>query len=103
VPVALQPGATYIWQVTAVKDGEQILSSSAPPREARFRVLSAAQAAELSRAAREHANSHLVLGTLYAQAGLLDDAERELRALLVTNPQSAVARKLLLQVRALRR
>ncbi|MGH9882254.1 MAG: tetratricopeptide repeat protein [Pyrinomonadaceae bacterium] len=42
-------------------------------------------------------------GTLYARAGLLDDAERELRALLAANPKSPTARKLLQSVRAIRR
>jgi hypothetical protein len=41
-----------------------------------------------------------VLGVLYAQAGLLDDAEREFSALLRANPKSEVARKLLSNVRA---
>lgn len=49
------------------------------------------------------AGSHLTLGVLYAQAGLLDDAERELQLLLRANPQSALAQKLLRGVRAKRR
>jgi hypothetical protein len=48
-------------------------------------------------------NSHLVRGTMYARAGLLDEAEKELRALLAANPNSKIARELLQSVRAKRR
>jgi hypothetical protein len=57
----------------------------------------------LAAAKNETAGSHLTLGGLYAQAGLLDDAERELQLLLRANPQSALAQKLLRGVRAKRR
>jgi Tfp pilus assembly protein PilF len=62
-----------------------------------------AKADELAKAKNAGADSHLTLGVLYAQAGLLDDAEHELRALLRANPQSALAQKLLRSVRAKRR
>jgi hypothetical protein len=45
----------------------------------------------------------LTLGILYAQSGLLDDAEREFQALLRANPQSPLVRKLLRIVREKRR
>jgi hypothetical protein len=40
---------------------------------------------------------------LYAEAGLLNEAEQELRILQRTNPDSEIARALLAQVQALRR
>jgi hypothetical protein len=65
-------------------------------------ILDQAKANELAEAKNASAGSHLTLGILYAQAGLLDDAERELQALLRANPQSSLAQKLLRSVKAKR-
>jgi hypothetical protein len=92
-----------LWQVTAVKDGKEIISPTAPAPEARFKVLEKAKADELTVVERVGPGSHLARGTLYARAGLLDDAERELRALLAANPKSSTARKLLQSLQAIRR
>jgi hypothetical protein len=61
-----------------------------------------AEASEADRLERLPA-SHLVRGVLYANAGLLDDAERELAALSAQNPNSEVADRLLKQIRGFRR
>jgi hypothetical protein len=103
VPQPLARGATYSWQVTATKDGKEVLAPDAASAEARFRVLSVAEAEGLAQARREYAGSHLVLGILYARAGLLDDAERELRALVRANPDSPAARDGLRRVESVRR
>jgi len=100
---ALERGRIYSWQVTAVKEGKEIISPSAPAPEARFKVLEKAKADELSGVETAASGSHLARGTLYARVGLLDDAERELRALVAANPKSPIARKLLQSVRAIRR
>jgi hypothetical protein len=97
-PRALPRNRQYVWQVTAQTADRQLSSTSAALPEARFKVLSVAQTRELRRAARDYAAAHLVLGALYAQAGLLDDAERELRRLLKANPHSTTARRLLSQL-----
>ena len=99
---ALERGRLYTWQVTAVKDGQEITSPAPPAPEAKFRILDDAQNRRLERAERLHRDSHLTLGVLYAQAGLLDEAERELQALADANPDSAPARELLKNVRALK-
>jgi hypothetical protein len=99
----LERGRVYSWQVAAVKDGKEVLSPTAPAPEARFKVLDREKAAELERLEKTHTNSHLALGVLYAQAGLLNDAEREFSSLLKENPQSPVAQELLRSVRAARR
>lgn len=99
VPRQLTTGNIYFWQVTAIKDGKEIKSPVQPAPEARFKILEAVKEGELKRAESIHANSHLVLGTLYARAGLLKDAEREFRALLAANPKSAIAQRLLRNVR----
>ena len=98
-PRSLARGQIYSWQVTALKQGVEIKSPRPPAPEAKFKVLEGGKAAEIQRVRRSHPNSHLALGVLYAQAGLLDDAEREFGALLRANPKSEVARKLLNNVR----
>lgn len=101
-PAALERGRTYSWQVTARKDGREIVSPALPAPQAKFRVLEQAKARELERARREFPDSHLALGVLYARAGLFVEAEREFRLLLSANPRSRVARRLLSQVSSLR-
>ncbi len=99
---AAQPlprGRVLLWQVTAQVSAQQISAPAAPAPEARFQILAQKQAAELQRAEREFAKSHFLLGTLYAQAGLVEEAAREFQALQAENPQSAVVNKLLQQLR----
>jgi cell division protein FtsB len=100
---ALERGRTYSWQVTARVGEREVRSPIKPAPEARFMVLDRAKANELAKAKNAGAGSHLTLGILYAQAGLLDDAERELQSLLRANPQSALAQKLLRSVISKRR
>jgi hypothetical protein len=102
LPQGLRRGVMYRWQVTAIKDGKEIVAPVAPAPEARFRILDQPALDHLTHAEEGNRNSHLVRGVLAAQAGLLDDAEQEFKALLAANPRSAVARKLLRNVRRLR-
>jgi hypothetical protein len=99
----LQRGALYTWQVKANKDGQEITSPRPPAPQARFRILSQAQANDLIQARRNAGTSHLMLGLLYAKAGLLDEAEVQFQALQMANPNSPIPRRLLAQVRALKR
>jgi hypothetical protein len=99
----LKRNVLYIWQVTAVKDGREITAPSAPDREARFKVLSSERAAALTEASARIAGSHLKLGIVYANSGLLDEAEREFRAAIAANQDAALARKLLQDTRQMRR
>ena len=98
----LSRGALYRWQVTAVVNGEEVKSPVRPAPDAKFKVLDANAANRLADARAKHSRSHLLLGVLYAEAGLLADAERELGALVKKNPDSAVARRLLEKVRSAR-
>jgi hypothetical protein len=101
-PNTLKRGATYLWQVSAMRDGKEIKSPMPPAPEAKFKVIEQAKVEELSQLKKSAANSHLATGLIYAREGLLDDAEREFEALMQSNPKSVVARKLLNQVKALR-
>lgn len=99
----LSRGNVYSWQVKAMKDGQEITSPRPPAPQAKFRVLDQAKANELANARRAHSSSHLTLGLLYADAGLLREAEQEFRLVLKANPNSELARNLLRQVQSLRR
>lgn len=103
VPQPLPRDVVYTWQVTALKEGERITSPRPPAPAARFKVLAQNKAQELELARKNFAGMHLLLGNLYTEAGLLDDAEREFEALLAANPQSPVAHKLVENVRSLLR
>ena len=100
--LSLERNQAYRWQVTAIRNGEEITSPVPPAPEAKFKVLAQSKAEELNRAKKAYRNSHLILGSLYERAGLLDDAESEFRALVSANPRSTVARKLLQNVKSLR-
>lgn len=102
MPNALKCGSIYRWYVIALKDGVEVQSPSKSGAAAKFKVLEQKKADELARAKQKYSRSHLTLGILYAEAGLLDDAEREFQSLLNANPKSPVARKLLRSVQSLR-
>lgn len=95
IPEALERGRVYLWNVTATRDGKEIKSPVAPAPEARFKVLEKNRLDEISRTRKEYPDSHLLTGLLYAEAGLLDEAEREFQILARRNPKSPIAQKLL--------
>ena len=99
----LPRGHVYSWQVKAIKEGTEITSPRPPAPQAKFRILDQTKANELANARRAHASSHLTLGLLYADAGLLREAEQEFRLLQKANPNSDLARNLLRQIQSLRR
>ena len=95
----LPRGRTYAWQVAgSVSGGSETVTPTPPDPPAKFKVLDAQDADRLGRLP----SSHLVRGVLYADAGLLDDAERELMAVPAQDPGSRVADRLLKQIRGFR-
>jgi anti-sigma factor RsiW len=102
-PQSLPRGEVYSWQVKAIKEGEEVTSPRPPSPQAKFRILDQGKANELAKARRAYASSHLTLGLLYAEAGLLKESEQELRILQKANPDSELARTLLRHIQALRR
>jgi hypothetical protein len=98
----LREGRIYSWQVTAQKDGVKITSPVLPAPQAKFKVIDRSTSEMLQQAQRAYPGSHLTLGVLYAEAGLLDEAEQELRALVDNNPRDRIAFKLLQSVKAMR-
>lgn len=99
----LSRGAVYFWQVKAIKDGQEVTSPRPPAPQAKFRILDRATARVLTDARREYPTSHLTLGLLFVQAGLLDEAQQEFQTLEKSNPNSEIARKLRATVHAMRR
>jgi hypothetical protein len=95
---ALARGEIYSWQVTAELNGQEIIAPIPPAPEAKFKVLDAVPAREIEEAKVTAKDSHLLLGILYAEAGLLSDAEKEFLALQSANPKSPVPNALLKQV-----
>lgn len=95
---SLPRGRVYSWQVKATRDGEETTVPRPPAPQAKFRVLDQAKVNELARAKRAYGTSHLTLALLYAEAGLLREAEQELRVLRRANPNSDVVRNLVRQI-----
>ncbi|HWS90106.1 MAG TPA: hypothetical protein VN282_24265 [Pyrinomonadaceae bacterium] len=101
-PSQLPRGEVYLWQVTAVLDGKEVVSPGASAPEAKFAVVGQAESEALRHARLSLPGRHLTLGVLYARAGLLEQAESEFRALVESNPKSPAALKLLRSVREMR-
>lgn len=85
----LERGKTYTWQVTANKKGEEFTSPAPPAPEALFKVLEEERAREIIVAKQQH-SPHLLLAILYAQAGLIEDARKEVEILRSQNPDSPI-------------
>ena len=95
-------GTRYSWQLTVRRNGNEMIMPAPPAPEARFRVLSEVEQSELVRSRMQASDSHLVLGVLYARAGLLDQAEQEMQALREQNPSSKEVADLLASIEQLR-
>jgi Putative zinc-finger len=100
----LQRGQVYQWQVTATLPGGKSVNSPSPPSpEAKFQVLGQQKADEIERLRAAHRESHLVLGILYMQAGMLEASEGELGRILVSDPDYGLAQQLLKSIQDVRR
>jgi hypothetical protein len=91
----LARGRTYVWQVRASRADGEIVAPAPPAPEARFHVLSPTEAARLVGVRGRYRDFHLVLGVLLAEAGALDEAERELESLVTANPGRREPQRLL--------
>ena len=92
-PVPLERGATYSWQVTA--GNKEIETAS-------FKVMDEASATLWQEIRRDYKDSHLVLGLVAEELGLLAVAEREYQALIKAFPNAEAPGRLLANVQALR-
>jgi hypothetical protein len=96
----LARGHVYAWMVEANLEGRRVRAPAPNKPFASFKVLDAEAAWEISLARKSWGGSHLVMGLLYARAGLRSEAEKEFRNLAAANPDSETARRLLSSVAA---
>lgn len=90
----LERGAVYQWQVLIKKpEGPMEAFPSPPDAPALFRVISAAEAADLADARRRFPQDALLVAALEARAGLIADARRRLDDAAQQHPgDAAIAR-----------
>lgn len=95
----LPRGVTLTWQVELRREDAMAIIPAPPAPPARFRVVDAATAAALEEARRAHPDDALLLGLLYARAGLVDEARLQFER--VRNPADrSLARRLARQLPA---
>jgi Putative zinc-finger len=95
----LKRGGIYTWTIRALNKGGE---PSAVTSQAKFRILGEDKVRELNRL-KTGSQSHLALALFYAREGMISEAEREFGHLVKQNPNSAVAKRLLKDVRSWRR
>jgi hypothetical protein len=100
MPHRLDAGIVYTWTVTALKDGQEVISP-APPARAEFKVLGESEMHNLNRELSS-IRSHAARGVLYAEAGLLDKAKKEFRSHLRPRPADERVKGLLRIVKSWR-
>jgi hypothetical protein len=93
----LQRGHTYEWNVLAFRGTDKM--DAAPDSLPRFQVLGETETQALETQLGQPGASPLVRGLLLARAGVVDEAEQELRRVAEANPDSSVARELLASIR----
>ena len=103
VDTPLPRGGSYVWQITARVGDREVVAPAPPQPESRFRVTSVEQSAQLADLRKRAGDSHLALAVLLAEAGVLDEAERELTLARTANPESSAVRRLQTSISALRR
>ncbi len=92
----LRRGQTYLWQVTAkLRGGSTVVATTPASPGALVRIIPQKLADELARFRKGHEEAHLVLGTLYAQAGMLTESADELRKVPSGDSSYNAAQKLL--------
>lgn len=95
VPRDLAHSHTYEWQVASSRrQGKEAVEPAPPSTPVKFRILDQKTTKEL----QHLPPSHVVRGILYANAGLLDDAQQEFRTLQQQNPGSKITADLLQQL-----
>jgi hypothetical protein len=98
--VALKRGEVYIWQVRATKDGRETVAPPPAAGRAKFKVLEQSRHQAIENARRSQTRSHLLMGLMYADAGMLGEARQQFDVLLHANPDSSIVRKLVQSLKA---
>lgn len=90
----LERGKFYSWKVDAITATETITAPLLPAPEAKFKVLEQKKLEELEQIQTQAADSHLLKAIAYTEAGLIQEAAKELEELRKANPDSLFVRKL---------
>jgi len=77
-PAPLPRDTRLTWQVEVIRDDNSEIIPAPPAPPAMFRIISDDTEHDLEEARRLHPDDHLLLGVLYARAGLQGRAEEEL-------------------------
>lgn len=77
---ALPRGASYRWEVMAESAGRKWTAPAPPDPEARFLVVTAAEAQKVEAARATDGRNPLTLGVIYANAGALEEARKAFEA-----------------------
>jgi hypothetical protein len=96
--IYFERGMTYTWELQIQTRGGLQIVPSPPAPAARFHVLDARTADELEAARAQYAGDPLLLGVLYARAGLEERARAELAR--VAGPEREVAQQRLREIDA---
>ena len=97
----LPRGRTYVWQVAARRKDQTVVTPAAPMPPAKFHVVDAHVADVLERA-QSQPSSHLLLGILNMNAGIVDEAVRQFNQVEPTDTGAGLARRSLERLRAVR-
>jgi hypothetical protein len=100
IPEPLEAGVVYTWTATAIKDGQEVVAPAQPAR-AEFKILGKPEMSRLKRIIRR-TTSHAARGFLYAEAGLLEEAEKEFQTHLKFRPTDERVKRLLWIVKSWR-
>jgi hypothetical protein len=95
----LPRGQTYVWQVEARRKREVVVLPAAPMPPAKFHVVEQHTADVLERTASEHPQSHLLLGILNMNAGIVAEAARHFEQVGPTEQGADLARRSLDRLR----
>ena len=95
----LKRGMVYTWTIRAVNQNGELSSVTS---QGKFKVLAEDGNRRLNRL-KFTSQSHLALGLFYAREGMIAQAEREFGVLVKENPDSALAKRLLSEVRSWRK
>ena len=91
---SLDRGKFYSWKVDAITANGTVTAPLLPAPEAKFKILEEKKLRELEQIRTEAPDSHLLKAIAYTDAGLIQEASKELEELKKANPDSLFVRKL---------
>ena len=92
----LRPGQTYLWQVTAtLHGGTKVVASEPSLSETALRINLPKLPDDMERFKQGHQDAHLILGALYAQAGMLTESAEQLKKVPSSDPSYNMAQAML--------